>query len=197
MSISDRSILSKTFKQLVPLYSTPERAYHNLAHIQACLTEFEGVKSLASDPIALQAAIWFHDVVYDPRAHDNEERSADFAAEELRSLGLDEAQIERVKDLILATKHDRPVGGDAALLVDIDLSILGKPADEFDRYDAAIRQEYSWVAEEAYREGRTQVLQRFLDRPSIYQTEYFRDCYELPARANLTRAIAKLNQARS
>lgn len=189
------SLSHKMFEQLVPLYSTPERAYHNLAHIQACLTEFEAVKSLASDPIALQAAIWFHDVIYDPQAHDNEERSADFAAEQLRSLGLDEAQIEQVKNLILATKHDRPVRGDAALLVDIDLSILGKPAEEFDRYDAAIRQEYSWVAEDAYRTGRTQVLQKFLDRPSIYQTEHFFSRYEAQARANLQRAIAKLNPA--
>ena len=180
-------------EQLRALYSSPTLTYHNLAHIQACLTEFEMVKSLANDPVTLHAAIWFHDVIYDPRAHDNEERSADFAAEQLRSLGLDEVQIEQVKALILATKHDRPVTGDAALLVDIDLAILGKAADEFDRYDAAIRQEYSWVAEDAYRIGRTQVLQKFLDRPSIYQTDHFRSRYEAQARANLQRAIAKLS----
>ena len=188
------SLLQKMFEQLAPLYSTSNRAYHNFTHIQACLTEFEAVKSLASDPIALQAAIWFHDVVYDPRAHDNEERSADFAAEELRSLGLDEAQIERIKQLILATKHDRPVTGDAALLVDIDLAILGQAAQEFDRYDTAIRQEYSWIAEDAYRVGRTQVLQKFLDRPSIYQTDTFRNRYEAQARINLQRAIEQLRK---
>ncbi|MFN8441495.1 MAG: hypothetical protein U0175_12020 [Caldilineaceae bacterium] len=186
-------MLQKMFEQLVPLYSTPDRAYHNLAHIEACLTEFEAVKSLASDPVALQAAIWFHDVIYDPRSHDNEERSADFAAEQLRSLGMDEAQLEQVKQLILATKHDRSVIGDATMLVDIDLSILGKPAEEFDRYDAAIRQEYQWVAEDAYRVGRAKVLQKFLDRPSIYQTDYFRIRYEAQARINLQRAIKQLN----
>ena len=68
-----------TFTQLIPIYSSPDRAYHNLAHIQACLSEFEAVRSLASNPTAMQTAIWFHDVIYDTHAHDNEERSADFA----------------------------------------------------------------------------------------------------------------------
>ena len=97
-------------------------------------------------------------------------------------------------DLILATKHNRPVSGDAALLVDIDLAILGKPADEFDRYDAAIRQEYAWVSEEAYRAGRSKVLQSFLDRTTIYQTEFFRNLYEAQARTNLQRVLHILSK---
>lgn len=181
-----------TFNQLIPIYSSPDRAYHNLAHIQACLTEFEAVRSLANDPIAMQTAIYFHDVVYDTHAHDNEERSADFAREQLQKSGADETLISTVVELILATKHNQPVSGDAALLVDIDLAILGKPADEFDRYDAAIRQEYAWVSEEAYRAGRSKILQSFLDRPSIYQTDYFRNQYEVHARLNLQHALLRL-----
>jgi predicted metal-dependent HD superfamily phosphohydrolase len=180
------------FSQLIPIYSSPDRAYHNLAHIQACLAEFEVVRSLASNPIAMQTAICFHDVIYDTHAHDNEERSADFAREQLQASGADETFINTVVELILATKHNQPVSGDAALLVDIDLAILGKPADEFARYDAAIRQEYAWVSEEAYRAGRSKVLQSFLDRETIYQTEFFRNRYEVQARLNLQQALLRL-----
>ncbi len=192
MGFLDSSMLQKTFEQLSPIYTSPDRAYHNLAHIQACLAEFEAVRSLASNPTAMQTAIWFHDVIYDTHAHDNEERSADFAREQLQLAGADEALINTVVELILATKHNQPVSGDAALLVDIDLAILGKPADEFDRYDAAIRQEYAWVSEEAYRAGRSKVLQSFLDRETIYQTEFFRNRYEVQARLNLQQALLRL-----
>ena len=72
------------------------------------------------------------------------------------------------------------------------VAILGKPADEFARYDAAIRQEYAWVSAEAYRAGRSKVLQSFLDRDRIYQTEFFRNRYEEKARENLQRVIKRL-----
>ena len=192
MGFLDSSMLQKTFEELIPIYSSPDRAYHNLAHIQACLAEFEVVRTLASNPIAMQTAICFHDVIYDTHAHDNEERSADFAREQLQLAGADETLISTVVELILATKHNQPVSGDAALLVDIDLAILGKPADEFARYDTAIRQEYAWVSEEAYRAGRSKVLQSFLDRETIYQTEFFRNRYEVQARLNLQQALLRL-----
>lgn len=183
------------FVELATAYSNPPRAYHTLDHIEQCLLELEGVPANLSidNPAALEAAIWFHDAIYDPQAHDNEERSADFAAEKLGELGVADLMIAEVRRLILATKHDQPVSGDVALIVDIDLAILGKPPDEFDHYDTAIRLEYSWVPDDLYRVGRSRVLQGFLDRPTIYQTEYFRNRYEAPARLNLQRAIARLS----
>ncbi len=181
----------EAFDAIVSAYTTPPRAYHNLDHIEVCLTEFEMVKALAAAPIAIELAIWFHDVIYNPQAHDNEERSADFATEKLAGLGVADSLIHEVRHLILATKHNAEVTGDAALLTDIDLAILGKPDDEFDRYDAAIRQEYSWVPDDLYRVGRSRVLQGFLNRPSIYQTEFFGNRYEVQARINLQRAIER------
>jgi predicted metal-dependent HD superfamily phosphohydrolase len=48
-----------------------------------------------------------------------------------------------VRDLILATRHDvSPPAGDAALLVDVDLAILGSPVERFDEYEHQVRQEY-------------------------------------------------------
>jgi predicted metal-dependent HD superfamily phosphohydrolase len=97
--------------------------------------------------------------------------------------------------LILATQHHTPPTRlDAALLVDIDLSILGRSSAEFDRYNAAIQQEYQWVPEAPYREARAKVLQSFLDRPAIYLTPHFHDRYEAQAHQNLTQAIRNLRQ---
>lgn len=77
-------------------------------------------------------------------------------------------------------------------MVDLDLMILGSSEAKFDAYEVGIRQEYAWVSEEDFRFHRAKILQSFLDRPSIYYTERFREKYEARARANLERSIKKL-----
>jgi predicted metal-dependent HD superfamily phosphohydrolase len=103
--------------------------------------------------------------------------------------------IKRVETLILATRHAAiPTEPDAHLLVDIDLSILGRPPREFDAYEAKIRQEYAWVSDDAFRQGRRAILELFLGRRSIYQTAFFREQFEAQARENLTRSMISLSQ---
>src|SRR5437764_142219 len=80
-------------------------------------------------------------------------------------------------------------GDDARLIVDIDLTPLGKPQEEFDENGRAIRREFANVDEEKYRAGRAELLKRFLQRPQLYFTEVFRRRYEEPARQNLERSI--------
>jgi predicted metal-dependent HD superfamily phosphohydrolase len=145
------------------------------------------------DADAVEAAIWFHDAVYDATRPDNEARSADLAERQLRAMGAAEAFVVKVHDLILDTRHtSAPTSSDGRWLVDIDLSILGGEADAYDEYDRAIRLEYAHVPEEAYRVGRASVLRSFLARPAIYLTDYFRDRYEAAARENLARSIRGL-----
>lgn len=50
--------------------------------------------------------------------------------------------MDAVSHLILATKkHGASLHVDAALLVDVDLNILGQPLDRFWEYEAQIREE--------------------------------------------------------
>jgi predicted metal-dependent HD superfamily phosphohydrolase len=95
--------------------------------------------------------------------------------------------------LILRTKsHEADGDSDAALLVDIDLAILGQPAHRFWEYEAAIRAEYSWVPSPRFTQRRAEILAQFLQRPAIFSTEPLRQKYEAPARANLQAAIERL-----
>jgi predicted metal-dependent HD superfamily phosphohydrolase len=97
-----------------------------------------------------------------------------------------------VRDLILATRHAAPPEEhDARYIVDADLSILGAPVEEFDRYEGQVRREYGFVPEAEWRERRPSVLGRFLARARIFQTPEFAR-FEAPARANLARSIARL-----
>jgi predicted metal-dependent HD superfamily phosphohydrolase len=137
----------------------------------------------------LEVAIWFHDLIYDPRAPDNEARSAEEAA---RFLG-DCPLIPKIHRLILATRHQGEASpGDEELIADIDLSILGSEFPVYQNYASAIRSEYSLVIEPDYIAGRTKVLSAFLERPHIFSTSYFRTTLESIARRNLESEIRSL-----
>lgn len=161
----------KLFEELAKRYAEPHRHYHNAQHIDECLQEFDVVRGEAMEEVALALAIWFHDVVYDPRAADNEERSARFAVDCLKGGGEDLTR--RVSDLILVTKT-HVVGNhpDEALMIDIDLSILGKPPERFAPYEAGIRKEYAWVPMQVYAEKRAAILRGFLEREKIFTTPF-------------------------
>jgi predicted metal-dependent HD superfamily phosphohydrolase len=177
---------------LIGRYSEPHRHYHTLQHIAECLREFDQAKHLAGDPTAVELAIWFHDAIYDPRAPDNEEKSAEAAKECLEQLGTSAGSIDRVGQLVLSTKdHDPARDADAPVMVDVDLSILGRPEPRFWEYEAQIRQEYAWVPEEVFATKRAEVLERFLSRTRIYITDWFFSRYERQARTNLQASIQK------
>lgn len=184
------------FAELARRYGEPHRAYHTLDHIQDCLLQFDQAHSLAEHADEVEVALWCHDVIYDPHAADNEIQSAAWACKILNEGKLSVDANVRVQATILATQHltvpDRP---DAALMVDIDLSILGRSPAEFERYDAGIRREYHWVPETTYRAARARVLESFLARSAIYQTAWFHHRYEAQARENLERAIGNLRGA--
>src|SRR5687767_2691608 len=93
------------FERLVQAYTEPQRAYHTLEHIHDCLARFGEASMLAEHPVEVETALWLHDVVYDPRASDNEERSADWAEHILREGGVPDVVIARIRAMILATKH--------------------------------------------------------------------------------------------
>ncbi len=93
----------------------------------------------------------------------------------------------------MATKtHEANSGSDAALLTDIDLSILGQPEKRFDEYESQIRQEYAWVPEPVYRVERAKILRKFLARKRVFATEWFQKKYEDAARQNLQSSVKKL-----
>lgn len=181
------------FEALRTAYTEPGRQYHTAHHVNACLRLLAAYRHLAERPDEVAVALCFHDAVYDTRRSDNEARSAEWATRWLAARGAHAAVTERVRRLVLATRHDaRPIGADEALLVDLDLSVLGRSARTFARYDAGIRREYAWVPAAEYARSRAEVLRGFLARDRIFVTAPLFDRFEARARANLRAAMARL-----
>jgi predicted metal-dependent HD superfamily phosphohydrolase len=177
--------------ELVAAYTAPGRHYHDLSHIEDCLGALAGVDDLSSaERDILTEAIWWHDVVYDPTRSDNEELSARLAEQRVRP----ELRQEVGRLIRLTRTHQvEPDDRLGAILISIDLSILGAAPARYDAYAAAIRKEFAHVPDGDYRAGRAKVLSQFAARPVIFPDAAFAARYDRPARDNLARELASLS----
>jgi predicted metal-dependent HD superfamily phosphohydrolase len=194
-----RSGAEELFASLLAAYEGAGRHYHTTAHLDHCFSVLESEFAQVSPEVPL--ALWFHDVVYDPRRKDNEAASAELAAHHVQhTLDLSAAVADRVAELVLATAHgaaepaaDAPPSREVAIVTDVDLAIFGAEPSEFDRYEAAIRAEFEFVPEVVFAIGRSLILKRFLERPRIFNTrELGESLLEARARSNLMRSVEQL-----
>lgn len=93
----------------------------------------------------------------------------------------------------MATLHNEIAQDkDQKLIVDIDLTILGATPEVYDEFERNVRKEYKMVPTFIYRKKRKELLKSFLNNPSIYSLDYFKEKYENVARHNINRAIEML-----
>ncbi|MEJ7800267.1 MAG: hypothetical protein WKF60_07095, partial [Ilumatobacter sp.] len=128
------------------------------------------------------------DVIYDPKAADNEAASARLAAMALGELDWAAARIDHVVALVDGTVgHEWAAASlDHAVLYAADLAVLASDPAGYSDYVRAVRREYAHVADKAWVTGRTAVLRGFIDRSAIYAPCLGLDDWERRARANLT-----------
>ena len=184
---------AERFTELEQAHSEKHRRYHTAQHIAECLALFDTLRDLCEFPDEVEFAIWLHDVIYGPRRSDNEERSAELAVTWLTACQVEEASVDRIRRLILATRHtSRPLSRDEQILVDIDLHILGASADRFDEYETQVRGEFKWVPAILFNRSRAQILAEFQSRDPLFNTEWCQAQFEASAKRNLSRSLARL-----
>ncbi|MGB3501163.1 MAG: hypothetical protein WBA44_06035 [Mesorhizobium sp.] len=195
------SLMTATMiEELTRRYTAPDRHYHDLRHIEALLALLDRHRDAFADPQAVEAAIWFHDAIYDSRAKDNEERSAQLAAEWLAS-DTSPARLSPIVRMIEATAGHRLAEGlsgdereDTRLFLDMDLSILGAEPERYCAYEDEVRREYGWVDDATWRARRADFLVAFLARDRLFSTDLFRDEFEAKARRNMAASLARLRE---
>lgn len=202
-------------------YGEPHRAYHTLQHLHSMFLLHDELCDELHDPMVVALAVFFHDVIYEPTAGDNEEQSAEmfreFAAEVAAEAtgggaargndkrgGLSAARAQNVCDMILLTKKhttaahlDTGTYGalDEHYMLDFDMAVLGCDWAQYQQYGRKIRAEYRHIPWTLYQRGRPAVLQGFLDTANIFATRPLRKRLEVRARSNLQREIVELLEA--
>jgi predicted metal-dependent HD superfamily phosphohydrolase len=164
-----------------------------LQHLEECFAALDALRPDGTDATAVELALWFHDAIYDVHRHDNEERSAAWAASILARAGVPQAMVDKVTSLVLATRHHASSADpDTCMLVDADLAILGAAPARFREYERQIRAEYAHVPEPVFAQKRGQILEDFLRRPVLFVTPAFHPWHEQQARRNLAEALQRL-----
>ncbi|PZT75738.1 MULTISPECIES: HD domain-containing protein [unclassified Streptomyces] len=183
-------------ENLLNRWAEPQRKYHTTAHLTAVLDRVDTLADHAADADAVRLAAWFHDAVYRPDRSENEERSAALAERALPEAGVPAPVVAEVARLVRLTVTHDPAAGDTngEVLCDADLAILASPPAEYAAYASQVREEYGFVPEEAFREGRAQVLRQLLDLPRLFRTPYGVAEWEPRARQNLLTELALLTR---
>ncbi|GHH69164.1 hypothetical protein GCM10018793_01200 [Streptomyces sulfonofaciens] len=182
-------------ENLLARWAEPQRRYHTTGHLVAVLDHVDVLAPHAQDPAAVRLAAWFHDAVYRPDRSENEERSAALAERALPEAGVGPARTAEVARLVrLTTTHDpRPGDTDGEVLCDADLAILAAPPGDYAAYAAAVREEYAFVPDDAFRAGRAGVLRQLLALPALFRTPHGAAHWEAAARHNLGTELALLS----
>lgn len=159
------------------------------------------------DREAVELAIFFHDIIYNPKATGgkNEDDSAvvweQFAQQCLPAgapLGKRKGElITKVFAWIVQTKHHRCADSDpmdCRLFMDFDMAVLGRPWPEYEAYSKQIRQEFIHVPEALFCMARASFLKTTAAAPSIFTTAAFKDSHESQARKNALQEMEILDK---
>jgi predicted metal-dependent HD superfamily phosphohydrolase len=204
---------------LIPLYNSPQRHYHNLAHIHYCLAKLDECRKhipLNSTQLGvLTLAIWFHDAVYSPfkwTYTSNEKESADLFKEwwkkeyslhpatekEIREL--DDIRNAVVEAILFTEKHlEFTIASElpnfryttTPIMLDIDMSGFARGFEEVYKDSGKIFKEYEALGlpEKVMLQHRIDFLEALLKKESIYNMAYFKDTHEIPAQHNIESVI--------
>jgi len=178
---------------LLASYSEVHRHYHGICHLEHCLEQHDLASDRMDDPDAVEMAIWFHDIILEPQAPDNEQRSAELF-QRVAAGAFDREFIGRVIALIMATTHrEAPLTPDEAVMVDIDLSSFGLPWEGYLRDTLALRRENPQLPDARYYRAHRGFLDALRGRTRIFFTDFFYRRYETGARDNIDRYLGKLD----
>ena len=191
----DSTLAESLWTEIESKYTTKNRHYHNLSHIFNMLKQLDETQTKIKDLDSLKFAIWYHDIIYKSTNKNNEEKSALFALNRLKKIDFNLKRAQNVQELILSTKKHTIIktqNNDNAVLLDLDLSILGTDWNTYKKYISNIRKEYKIYPNFMYNPGRKKMLNHFLERETLYFTEHNKEQYEAQARENLNREIKLL-----
>jgi predicted metal-dependent HD superfamily phosphohydrolase len=191
-------------------YCESRRAYHTWEHVARLLEKLSEFSDLSTRPDIIAVSVFWHDVVYRTQNEDGSPRPDN---ENVRDSGelfrrytlLDKSGADAAYDLIMATanhlqaraekQHYPGFSGDLDLFLDLDLSSLASPWEEFVENLARIRTEFSGTPEVVFCSSQLQILENFAKADvRLYRRAETSQKWRDAARANLKRCVTELRK---
>lgn len=193
--VKDAKSVPILWNQVKKHYGSPDRAYHNFEHLYNMLLLWRAHNGIIIDSTSAFLSIIYHDIIYNAKRSDNEEKSVSFfISKVIGKIKIGEIRIKRVCETILATKHNDEArkywekNEDIRLILDFDLCILASKENHYNKYRKGVRKEYKHVPIKLFKAGRRAVLQSFLKREKIFLNNINKNL-EKKARKNLRNEI--------
>ena len=191
-------------------YTESHRAYHTWGHVAGLLEKLSEFSDLSTRSDIIAVSVFWHDVVYRTQNQDGGTRP-DY--QNVRDSGelfrqytlLNKSDADAVYDLIMATANHLQAraekqyyagfAGDLDLFLDLDLSSLAAPWEEFVEALARIRSEFSWAPEIVFCTIQLQILEKFAKEDvRLYRRAETSEKWRDAARANLKRCVRELQK---
>jgi len=153
------------YNDIIRCWNEPHRFYHNLDHLNYLLEYFHNMymnsEITMEEMTRLMVVAFFHDVVYDSKANDNESKSVAYFLEKSKERGYFKDEfIDQVCQMIMDTKErTEPTEKLSKIFWTADNSILGLPVNKLIEIEHKIFQEYQWAPYPKYKEGRISFLE--------------------------------------
>ncbi|CAM9355670.1 unnamed protein product, partial [Laminaria digitata] len=128
--------------KIMDAYSEEGRHYHTLDHVADMLEGAERDFPNLDRPGLVQLAIFFHDLVYDPKSGSNEEDSDVLFRNFSEAVGLSPSDASTVSCYIIATKrHDVLDSEDQDLraFIDLDMAVIGRERIAYFTYASQVK----------------------------------------------------------
>jgi predicted metal-dependent HD superfamily phosphohydrolase len=145
-------------------YSEPQRHFHTTNHLNDVLRQIFGTSfQNLEDLVSMVISGVFHDIIYDPKRKDNEERCVELLDDYTDISSIEEKEkvesiIEKSKKIILATKSHDKIHELISVFNDIDCSILDRSFKDLLKWEEQIYKEYEFAGWEQYKERRIKFL---------------------------------------
>jgi len=191
-------------------YTESHRAYHTWEHVAGLLEKLSEFSDLSTRSEIIAVSVFWHDVVYTTQNQDGGLRpdyeNVRASAELFRQYTLlKQPDADAVYDLIMATANHLQArakkqyyagfAGDLDLFLDLDLSSLASPWEEFVEGLARIRTEFSWASEVVFCSIQRQILESFAKADvRLYRRAETSEKWLDAARANLKRSDTELRK---
>lgn len=164
-NILDKYNIHLDYYGIVQKYSEPHRFFHTMEHITRLINEILKLDLSDKERDILILTAIFHDIIYNPQRHDNEDESA-LLLKDKTSFPWNE-DIEHVYRIILTTKtHEKTGDRLTDIFLDLDMSTLTDTTFvEMLQYERKVFKEYQFVDYKTYKEERVKFLLKTLDQP--------------------------------
>ena len=153
--------------EILKCYSEPHRYWHTIDHLLDIIREinklYKNKRINKREYNILIISAIFHDIVYDPKRKDNEDKSVGFMLSKCNGTPIiDEnivsSDISRVSSIILNTKYHISKDNLSKKFNKIDTNILNLDFKTMLEWENGIYLEYKWAGKEKYKEERLKFL---------------------------------------